>query len=113
MRRWTLPSRAERGRVILSGAWTTSTCYKLQEIERNLVMIHTCSIRHQTGETDSFQLVIHPIVQLDNQGTCVPCEARIVWYSAGRTSSRQLRDTTKTCDKTRKRELVPWQCPHR
>src|SRR5262245_22916495 len=34
MRRWTLPSRAERGRVILSGAWTTSTCYKPREIER-------------------------------------------------------------------------------
>ena len=34
MRRWTLPSRAERGRVILSGAWTTSTCYKRLEIER-------------------------------------------------------------------------------
>src|SRR5215475_14768652 len=28
MRRWTLPSRAERRRVILSGIWTTSTCYK-------------------------------------------------------------------------------------
>src|SRR5215831_6724469 len=36
MRRWTLPSRAERGRVILSGAWTTSTCYKPREIERSL-----------------------------------------------------------------------------
>src|SRR5215510_9357494 len=34
MRRWTLLSRAERKRVILSGAWTTSTCYKLREIER-------------------------------------------------------------------------------
>src|SRR5262245_18982958 len=34
MRRWTLLSRAERGGVILSGAWTTSTCYKLREIER-------------------------------------------------------------------------------
>src|SRR5262249_8771598 len=31
-------------------------------------------------------------VQLDSQGTFVPCEARIVWYSAGRISSRQLRD---------------------
>src|SRR5215510_2318583 len=30
----------------------------------------------------------------------VPCEARIVWYSAGRTASRQLRDTTKICDRT-------------
>src|SRR5262249_39624723 len=37
MRRWTLPSRAERGRVILSDAWTTSVCYKLREIERSLV----------------------------------------------------------------------------
>src|SRR5262249_26657775 len=34
MRRWTLPSRAEQGRVTLSGAWTTSTCYKPREIER-------------------------------------------------------------------------------
>src|SRR5919198_4733951 len=34
MRRWTLRSRAERGGVILSGAWTTSTCYKPREIER-------------------------------------------------------------------------------
>jgi hypothetical protein len=36
MRRWTRPSRAERGRVILSGAWTTSTCYKPREIERRV-----------------------------------------------------------------------------
>jgi hypothetical protein len=34
MRRWTLLSRAERGGVILSGAWTTLTCYKPREIER-------------------------------------------------------------------------------
>src|SRR5262245_52458378 len=34
MPRWTLLSRAERGGVILSGAWTTSTCYKPREIER-------------------------------------------------------------------------------
>jgi transposase-like protein len=34
MRRWTLPSRAERGGVILSDAWTTSICYKPREIER-------------------------------------------------------------------------------
>jgi hypothetical protein len=34
MRRWTLLSRAERGGVILSGAWTTSICYKPREIER-------------------------------------------------------------------------------
>src|SRR4029453_9601829 len=37
MRRWTLLSRAERGGVILSGAWTTSTCYKPREIERLLL----------------------------------------------------------------------------
>src|SRR6516165_659898 len=37
MRRWTLPSRAEQGRVTLSGAWTTSTCYKPREIERLLL----------------------------------------------------------------------------
>src|SRR5215470_3562060 len=35
MRRWTLLSRAERGGVIVSGAWTTSTCYKPREIERH------------------------------------------------------------------------------
>jgi len=37
MRRWTLLSRAERGGVILSGAWTTSTCYKPREIERSFL----------------------------------------------------------------------------
>ena len=33
----------ERGRVILSGAWTTSTCYKPREIERKLLkyLTHT------------------------------------------------------------------------
>ena len=35
MRHWTLLSRADRGGVILSGAWTTSTCYKPREIERD------------------------------------------------------------------------------
>src|SRR6266446_9739538 len=58
-------------------------------------MVYACSTCHQTGDTDSFQLVIPLTVQLDSQGTFVPCEARIVWYSAGRTSSRQLRDTTQ------------------
>src|SRR4030095_6683326 len=38
MRRWTLLSRAEREGVILSGAWTTSTCYKPREIERHSFM---------------------------------------------------------------------------
>src|SRR5215831_17410575 len=57
-------------------------------------MVYACSTHHQTGDIDSFQLVIPLTVQLDSQGTFVPCEARIVWYSAGRTSSRQLRDTT-------------------
>ena len=60
-------------------------------------MVSACSTRHQTGDTDSFQLVISLMEQLDSQGTFVPCEARIVWYSAGRTSSRQLRDTTEHC----------------
>ena len=60
-------------------------------------MVYACSTCHQTGDTDSFQLVIPLTVQLDSQGTFVPCEARIVWYSAGRTSSRQLRDTTDDC----------------
>ena len=57
-------------------------------------MVSACSTRHHTGDTDSFQLVIPLTVQLYNQGTFVPYAARIVWYSAGRTSSRQLRDTT-------------------
>ena len=39
MRRWTLLSRAERGGVILSGAWTTSTCYKPREIERPALLL--------------------------------------------------------------------------
>jgi len=58
-------------------------------------MVSACSTRHQTGDTDSFQLVIPLTVQRDSQGTFVPHEARIEWYSAGRTSSRQLRDTTR------------------
>jgi len=45
-------------------------------------MVSACSTRHQTGDTDTFQLVIPLPVQLDSQGTFVPCEARIVWYSA-------------------------------
>src|SRR2546422_8464631 len=50
--------------------------------------------RHQTGDTDSFQPVILLPVQRDSQETFIPCEARILWYSADRTSSQQLRDTT-------------------
>jgi hypothetical protein len=61
-----------------------------------LVMVYACPSYHQTGDTDSFQLAIPLTVQLDSQGTFVPCEARIVWYSAGRISSRQLRDTTES-----------------
>ena len=57
-------------------------------------MVYACSTRHQTGDTDSFQRVIPLTVRLDSQETFVPCEARIVGYSAGRTSSRQLRNTT-------------------
>src|SRR5215471_14822578 len=60
-------------------------------------MVSPWSTRHQTGDTDSFQLVIPLIVERDSQGTFVPCEARIVWYLAGRTSSQQLRDTTQPC----------------
>ena len=30
----------------------------------------------------------------DNQETCVPGAARILWYSAAKTPSQQLRDTT-------------------
>src|SRR5690242_1889991 len=51
--------------------------------------------RHQTGETDSVQPVILLPVQRDSQETFIPCEARMLWYSADRTSSQQLRDTTR------------------
>jgi hypothetical protein len=50
--------------------------------------------RHQTGDTDSVQPVILLPVQRDSQETFIPCEARMLWYSADRTSSQQLRDTT-------------------
>ena len=44
--------------------------------------------------TKSFHLVNLLTGQLDSQRIFVPCEARILWYSADRTSSRALRDTT-------------------
>ena len=47
----------------------------------------------QTGDTASFQRSSSLMEPLDNQGTFVPCAARILWYSADKTSSRQLRDT--------------------
>src|SRR4029434_1166406 len=50
--------------------------------------------RHQTGDTDSVQPGILLPVQRDSQETFIPCEARMLWYSADRTSSQQLRDTT-------------------
>src|SRR2546428_11009568 len=50
--------------------------------------------RHQTGDTDSVQPVLLLPVQRDSQETFLPCEARMLWYSADRTSSQQLRDTT-------------------
>src|SRR5712691_4499946 len=53
--------------------------------------------RHQTGDTDSVQPVILLPVQRDSQETFIPCEARMLWYSADRTSSQQLRDTTGNC----------------
>src|SRR6266852_5394717 len=59
--------------------------------------------RHQTGDTDSVQPVILLPVQRDSQGTFIPCEARMLWYSADRTSSQQLRDTTPLC--------APTHCP--
>src|SRR5262249_50403827 len=60
--------------------------------------------RHQTGDTDSVQPVILLPVQRDSQETFIPCEARMLWYSADRTSSQQLRDTTKfTYDKLKAR----------
>src|SRR2546422_10654549 len=46
--------------------------------------------RHQTGDTDSVQPVILLPVQRDSQETFIPCEARMLWYSADRTSSQQL-----------------------
>src|ERR1700752_3971005 len=51
--------------------------------------------RHQTGDTDSVQPVILLAVQRDSQETFIPCGARMLWYFADRTSSQQLRDTTK------------------
>src|SRR5213592_4296092 len=51
--------------------------------------------RHQTGDTDSVQPVILLPVPRDSQETFIPCEARMLWYSANRTSSHQLRDITK------------------
>jgi hypothetical protein len=50
--------------------------------------------RPQTGDTDSVQPIILLPVQRDSQETFIPCEARMLWYSADRTSSQQLRDTT-------------------
>src|SRR4029434_1297900 len=50
--------------------------------------------RHQTGDTDSVQPIILLPVQRDSQETFIPCEARMLWYSADRTLSQQLRDTT-------------------
>src|SRR2546427_4073596 len=55
--------------------------------------------RHQTGDTDSVQPVILLPVQRDSQETFIPCEAHMLWYSADRTSSQQLRDTTQICHK--------------
>ena len=49
----------------------------------------------QTGDTGSFQRSASLLEPLDNQGTFVPCAARILWYSADKTSSRQLRDTIR------------------
>src|SRR3977135_3362243 len=54
--------------------------------------------RHQTGDTDSVQPVNLLPVQRDSQETFIPCEARMLWYSADRTSSQQLRDTTQCGD---------------
>src|SRR6266851_1882179 len=51
--------------------------------------------RHQTGDTDSVQPVILLPVPRDSQETFLPCEARMLWYAADRTSSQQLRDTTE------------------
>src|SRR5262249_8161524 len=50
---------------------------------------------HQTGDTDSVPPVILLPVQRDRQETFIPCEALTLWYSAERTSSQELRDTTR------------------
>src|SRR5262249_43463902 len=68
--------------------------------------------RHQTGDTDSVQLVILLPVQRDSQETFIPCEARMLWYSAVRTSSQQLRDTTVMVESGRWR-LWPMAFPPR
>src|SRR4030095_7972886 len=51
--------------------------------------------RNKTGDTDSVQPIILLPVQRDSQETFIPCEARMLWYSADRTLSQQLRDTTR------------------
>src|SRR3954454_3410201 len=47
------------------------------------------------GRHSQHSAVILLMEPLDNQGTFVPCAARILWYSADKTSLRQLRDTTQ------------------
>src|SRR5215831_19198077 len=79
--------------------WQRRTHYLVFFNPDCLVTVPACSTRHHTGATDSFQPVIPLIVRLDNQGACVPCEARIVGYATGRTSSRQLKDTTQNAER--------------
>src|SRR5437899_11047833 len=64
--------------------------------------------RHQTGDTDSVQPVILLPVQRDSQETFIPCEARMLWYSADRTSSQQLRDTTLMDEATGNKRFCQW-----
>src|SRR5215471_9284265 len=58
------------------------------------ISVSICLKCHEVVATKSFHLVNLLTGQLDSQRIFVPCEARILWYSADRTSSRALRDTT-------------------
>src|SRR5262249_4485337 len=61
---------------------------------RLFISVSICLKCHEVVATKSFHLVNILTGQLDSQRIFVLCEARILWYSADRTSSRALRDTT-------------------
>src|SRR5262249_28413051 len=62
---------------------------------RLFISVSICLKCHEVVATKSFHLVNILTGQLDSQRIFVLCEARILWYSADRTSSRALRDTTR------------------
>src|SRR5215471_4190917 len=66
---------------------------------RLFISISICLKCHEVVATKSFHLVNLLTGQLDSQRIFVPCEARILWYSADRTSSRALRDTTRSFER--------------